>query len=591
MGTAAVGNGWEGRVVEGRFPLLERLGGSGNSVSFLTVLQGLQEAVIQLISTDAAESDSYVSQWEFARTLSHPHLAKIFAAGRCVIDQSDLVYVATERPSTTLSKMIQTKALAADSARETFGPVLDALLYLHQNGVVHGYINPSNIQFADLKPKLSVTDLLVAGSARRSLSLRGNYDAPELAQGIASAASDAWSVGMTLCEAMTQSLPTWDSSRNEEPEITESLPGPFREMVQECLRMDPLRRCSIETIVERLDESNADPISNEPISVQTGSAIVATPPIQTKEIRKLEKPEALPFPEETIETEAASEPVLTKKGIQKPEKPDALPFPEEKIETEVAAEPVLFSKPLTHFGEPGGGPLRIVGYAFVLLAVLSLVSFLLVRAGRIKVPAGMTSRNAPPVSTPAIPAVSTPAPERQSTVPVLSAPASPAPTPAAPASSASAPPVSDGMEGVSSPPAPQKKPEEAPLMATHSAPTQEQPVPPAPSAANHAKLRGRTEGLVEKRVMPNVAPGALAGMRRPVEVSIRVSVNRDGTVSDATYMSLGPGNYFARQAERAALSWKFTPPTWNGDAERSVWVLRFNFERGKTEATATIETK
>jgi len=80
-------------------------------------------------------------------------------------------------------------------------------------------------------------------------------------------------------------------------------------------------------------------------------------------------------------------------------------------------------------------------------------------------------------------------------------------------------------------------------------------------------------------------------MRRPVEVSIRVSVNRDGTVSDASYMSLGPGNYFARLAQKAAKSWTFKPPTRNGDPQRSVWKLRFNFERGKTEATATEESK
>jgi TonB family protein len=75
-------------------------------------------------------------------------------------------------------------------------------------------------------------------------------------------------------------------------------------------------------------------------------------------------------------------------------------------------------------------------------------------------------------------------------------------------------------------------------------------------------------------------------MRRPVEVLIRVSVNRDGTVSDAAYISPGPGNYFARQAQRAALSWRFNPPIRNGNAQRSVWTLRFNFDREKAEATA-----
>ncbi len=596
MGTAAVGNGWEGRVVEGRFPLLERLGGSGNCVSFLTVLQGLQEAVIQLISTDAAESDAYIAQWEFARTLSHPHLAKIFAAGRCVIDQSDLVYVATERPYATLSKTIQTRTLKADSARETFDPILNALSYLHKNGVVHGYVNPSNIQFAEMKPKLSVTDLLIAGAAKRSISEAGNYDAPELAHGVATAASDTWSIGMTLCEAMTQVLPSWDPSTNEEPVVTESLPSPFHEIVQECLRIDPLRRCTIETILERLDEIKTLPISEEPIPVETGSAVVATSPIPTKESRIIkksgaEKSDALPFPEEKIETVEASEPVLSTKEIRLPEKPEALLSPAEKIETEEVSEPVLFSKPLTHFGEPGGGPLRIVGYAFVLLAVLSLVSFLLVRAGKIKIPAGTPSQNAPVVS-PTAP--SSPAPEKQSETTAPSVENQTVPQSSPPVSqpqAESSVPTAVQKAPQSSPPASQPQPESAPPTEAQKAPAPAQPSPTSQSTGKPAKARGKTEGLVEKRVIPNVSPGALAGMRRPVQVLIRVSVNRDGAVSDAAYMSLGPGNYFARQAQRAALSWRFTPPTRNGDAERSVWMLRFNFEREKTEATATIEAK
>ena len=68
---------------------------------------------------------------------------------------------------------------------------------------------------------------------------------------------------------------------------------------------------------------------------------------------------------------------------------------------------------------------------------------------------------------------------------------------------------------------------------------------------------------------------------------IRVSVNQKGAVSDAAYVKPGPGNYFARVAQRAALSWRFKPPVQHGDRERSVWMLRFNFGRAGTEATAT----
>jgi TonB family protein len=616
METAAFGNGWEGRVVEGRFPLLERLEGSENCVSFLTVLQGLQEAVIQLISTDAAESDAYIAQWEFVKTLSHPHLAKILAAGRCVIDQRDLVYVATERPYATLSQTIQTRTLKADSARETFDPILNALSYLHKNGIVHGHVNPSNIRLAEMKLKLSVTDLLIAGTGKRSISRRGNYDAPELTQGVATEASDVWSFGMTLCEAMTEALPSWDRSRDDEPEVTKSLPSPFLEIVRDCLRVDPQRRPTIENIQwrmegsvqepkqervqepvqepkqERLKEGKTLPLFDEPVQAEIVSPPKAEPQIWTDELRVPQRPEGLPAPVEKIET---VEPRIPERPEGLPSPPPPPPPPVRKIATEAPSEPVIFSKPLSHFEEPGGGPLRIVGYGFVLLAVLALVSFLLVRGGKVKIPARTTGQNAPAASSP-VPEKKSEAPapavENQA-APQASAPQASTPQPSAPQASAprqaqpaSVPQTEAQKAPPSSPPA-QPEPEKAPNTKPQSAPAQEHPKAPTPPAAKHPQARGNTEGLVEKRVIPDVSPGARASMRRPVEVSIRVSVNRDGTVSDASYGSLGPGNYFARLAQKAAKSWTFKPPTRNGSPERSVWTLRFNFERAKTEATAT----
>ncbi|MGA9584157.1 MAG: TonB family protein [Terracidiphilus sp.] len=603
MGTASFGNGWEGRVVEGRFPLLERLGGSENCGSFLTVLQGLQEAVIQLILPDSDEAESYVAQWDFARTLSHPHLARLFAEGRCVIDRNNLVYVVAERGSTTLSNIIQTRALKADSAREFFTPVLDALSYLHKNGVVHGYINPSNIQFADLNPKLPVTDLLIAGSAQRSFSGSGKYDAPELMHGNVTAAADTWSIGMCMFEAMTQIPPSREASRYEDPDVTKFVPGSFRGIVQDCLRVDPLRRCTIENILERLDESKSIPMSDSTSAVETDSPSGAATSVPTSETPILDKPDVFPFRAERVsgstisdkpnaqplEAETASEtpildkpdapPAPAKRRSEAPilDKPDRLPFPAEKSEVEEFSEPALFSKSLTHFDESPLSRFRVVPYLFVLLTVIAVIAVLVARGHKGQTSSAVASQNAL--------AVSPPIPKKESATP--------------------APSVANQTEPEANPPVTETQPNSTSQAETPVAPSPKETVPSAqppasqaqppaspaqlpPSPTHHALVtKGNSQGLVATRVLPIVSPGARAGMRRPVEVVLRVTVNRDGTVADAAYVSPGPGNYFARLAQRTALSWKFKPPIRNGDPERSVWTLQFNFEREKTEATAT----
>ena len=67
MGTASIREDWEGRSVDGKFALLEWLGGSAESGVFLTVLGGVQRAVIKLIPAEGVDTDAFLAQWEMAK--------------------------------------------------------------------------------------------------------------------------------------------------------------------------------------------------------------------------------------------------------------------------------------------------------------------------------------------------------------------------------------------------------------------------------------------------------------------------------------------------------------------------------------------
>lgn len=80
-------------------------------------------------------------------------------------------------------------------------------------------------------------------------------------------------------------------------------------------------------------------------------------------------------------------------------------------------------------------------------------------------------------------------------------------------------------------------------------------------------------------------------MRAPVLVVLRVTVNRNGSVADASYISPGAGNYYARIAQRAAMQWTFDPPLRSGRPQASVWRLRFYFSRSSVEVSETEEDR
>jgi TonB family protein len=77
------------------------------------------------------------------------------------------------------------------------------------------------------------------------------YDAPEVAKDGRSAATDIWSLGMTLVEILTQRPPLREGTEGE-PLLPQMMPAPFREIASQCLRRDPEKRWTLDQIQERL---------------------------------------------------------------------------------------------------------------------------------------------------------------------------------------------------------------------------------------------------------------------------------------------------------------------------------------------------
>ena len=256
MNTAVIRSDWVGRVIDGRFPLLQWLGGSGSSDVFLTEVPGdnSQKAAIKLIPADASEAEVHVARWAVTTRLSHPHLARVFYTGRYYFDTAAFNYVVTELAEETLSQILPERALTPDEAREMLDPILEVLSYLHGKGIVHGHLKPSNILVVDDQLKLSADSLHVAGEFDEHFTTPGVYDAPELAASAISPAADVWSLGVTLVEALTQQPPDSDRSTNRGLVVPESIPQPFAGIAQECLRRDAGRRCTLGDIRARLDK-------------------------------------------------------------------------------------------------------------------------------------------------------------------------------------------------------------------------------------------------------------------------------------------------------------------------------------------------
>jgi TonB family protein len=262
---------WQGQVVNGSFPLRQYLGGSERSAVFLTERHGRepQKAAIKLIAADPANVEIQLSRWKWAATRSHPHLLRLFEAGRCQLDNLSLLYVVMEYAEENLAQILPQRPLTPAEAREMLEPALDALAYIHGQSFVHSRLKPSNIMAVRDQLKLSSDSLLPSGEPAGSGAKSTVYDAPEIPSGKISAAADAWSLGMTLMEALTQRLPALN--RIAEP-VPETVPAPFMSIAHCCLRRDPQRRCTVADIAERLRSTSSGSQQSSTIRIPAESA-------------------------------------------------------------------------------------------------------------------------------------------------------------------------------------------------------------------------------------------------------------------------------------------------------------------------------
>jgi len=427
---------WEGCFIDGKFPLRQWLGGSSHSAVFLTNrgVNGSEKAAIKLISAEsyAAEKgkeDAQLLRWADIAKLSHPHLVRLFESGRERIDDTNLLYVVMEDAEENLAQVLPQRPLAPQEVEEMLPPTVDALVFLHHAGYVHGHVKPTNIMAVDNQLRMSTDSLRKSGEPAERET--GAYDAPEVGATGVSPAADVWSLGATLVAVLMQHEPEMKDRKGAQGAIPDSMPEPFQEIAWRCLSADPRRRCNLTDVLSMVK-------GQEPSNV-----------------------------------EFVDKPIRTKRKTR-----------------------------------------------WVILPIVATLVLLAALFGR----RVMVQR--PPS-----------APEETH----------PAETQTPPANSPT---------GQSPPPFAEKT---------------------APAQA------GNTPGTVLRQVLPEVSRSAQSTIHGRVKVSVQVSVDSSGNVSQAKLTSPGPSKYFANQALIAARHWKFNPPQVDGQASNSEWILRFQFGRTSTQ--------
>jgi len=202
-------------VIAGRYTLDREIGRGGMGAVWLGTDQTLGRTVALKkigIAPGGGTPDVQRAEREarLAARLNHPHVVAVFDL---VDDEdSDQQWMVMEHvDGTNLSEIVRANGhLPPEQIAPILAQVADALAAAHSAGIVHRDVKPSNILVTP-DGNVKLTDFGIARSeADAALTQTGlvtgspAYLAPEVATGqSATEASDIWSLGATLCHALT----------------------------------------------------------------------------------------------------------------------------------------------------------------------------------------------------------------------------------------------------------------------------------------------------------------------------------------------------------------------------------------------------
>jgi eukaryotic-like serine/threonine-protein kinase len=203
-------NEYEGRTIDGDFPLTRLLRPEGRSAFFATSNGTGVPTVIRLIESHFDDAE-ILARWQAISALDHAHLVQLKKFGQVELDGTSLVYVVMEPVEANLGEVVQERRLTVLETRQVATSLVSALEAMHSHGFVHEHVEPGNVMAVGEEIKL------------RSDCIR---EAPEGEDGLEAKRRDVRDFSLVLLRALTQQR-TLDAASRDLP-----LPEPFDQIVR-----------------------------------------------------------------------------------------------------------------------------------------------------------------------------------------------------------------------------------------------------------------------------------------------------------------------------------------------------------------------
>jgi eukaryotic-like serine/threonine-protein kinase len=341
-------NEYEGRTIDGLFPLTKLLEPEGRSAFFSTSNGSGIPTVIRLIESHFDDAE-ILARWKKVAALNQSNLVTLKKFGQVELDGTSLVYAVMEPAEANLGEILRERRLTVTETKQLAASLVAALETLHTSGLVHEHVEPGNVLAIGETIKL------------RSDCVR---EAPEGEEGRELKRKDVHDLALVLLRALTQQR-TLEAASNQLP-----LPDLFDQIVRKGISGE----WGLREIAALVPPA---PIVAAAVPTASVKAVVATPTVPSAAAA------AEPRGVRPVVHETAGRPLISVAPMERPVVSQA---------SAKARERVGYDRE----EEPRGLTPRKISYGVGVILVLLLV-WLFAR-GRSSEPKGAAENNAAPVA-------------------------------------------------------------------------------------------------------------------------------------------------------------------------------------------------
>jgi len=272
---------YEGKTIDGAFPLTRLLRPEGGSAFFTTSNEAGLPRLIRLVESRLGEDD-ILSRWRGVAALDHPNILKLEEYGQVMVDETSLVYAVMEPVDANLGEIVRDQRLTVPETKQLASSLLSVLEALHSHGFIHQNLQPVNVVAVGEVVKLQCDCIREAPEGERGRQLKQR---------------DVHDLATVLLQALAQEQ-TLEAASGHFP-----LPMPFDQIVPRAIRGE----WGLTQIAAALDGTPI-PQDNPTAVVLPGARTAARPHlfatepaerIQPNLFEKTSPPDPVPAPEIT----------------------------------------------------------------------------------------------------------------------------------------------------------------------------------------------------------------------------------------------------------------------------------------------------